>query len=445
MKKFNLLFCCIALLSLILACSKPDSNELSTDTNPNPDPNTGSGGGSKPSLKIAIDPTTTYQTITGFGGANRMWGAESLSIEEAAKSFGTADNQLGLTLFRVRLSSVKSDWSLIVNSVKEANKYGVKVLACPWSPPAELKSNNNTTGGHLLPENYKAFKDYINEFISYMATNGAKIDVVSIQNEPDWKASYESCDYTASEFIDFLNAPGDIVGAKVAAPESLNFNQTMTNAVLSNDVAASKIDIVAGHTYGSGTAKFPLAEQKNKEIWMTEYLLNLNTGNTGAAAWSTYSETDKWNETLKMLTGIHDAMSCNWNAYIWWYIKRYYSFIGDGEQGTVSGQILKRGMAYSHFSKFIRPGFVRIANDLPSTSPFKVTTYKKGNQTVLVFVNPEPYTLSNVELSGLNPSKASSYTTNISVSMEKKDLTITNQAISVAIKPYSITTVVINN
>lgn len=310
MKKKYLLVCFTIFLGLLQACSKSDDSVSETKSENSNNTNTES----KPNLKIAIDPTTTYQTITGFGGANRMWGAESLSIAEAAKSFGNGDNQLGLTLFRVRLSSVKSDWSLIVNSVKEANKYGVKVLACPWSPPAALKSNNDIVGGYLLPENYKAFKDYINEFIAYMATNGAKIDVVSIQNEPDWKASYESCDYTATNFIDFFNAPGDIVGAKVAAPESLNFNQNMTNAILSDNVSASKIDVVAGHTYGSGTAKFPLAEQKNKEIWMTEYLLNLNTGNAGAAAWSTYSETTKWMESLKMLKGIHDAMNCNWHA-----------------------------------------------------------------------------------------------------------------------------------
>ena len=65
---------------------------------------------------------------------------------------------------------------------------------------------------------------------------------------------------------------------------------------------------------------------------MTEYLLNLNSGNAGAAAWSTYSEAAIWNESLKMLGTVHDAMSNNWNAYIWWYLQRFYSFIGDGEQ-----------------------------------------------------------------------------------------------------------------
>ena len=434
MKKFNLLFCLFISLNLFFSCSKSSSDD-------------GSGGSSTANLplKIVIDPTTTYQTIAGFGGANRMWGTESLNTADAAKAFGTNDHQLGLSIFRVRLSSNKNEWSTIVESVKEANKYGVKVLACPWSPPAALKSNNSDVGGYLLPANYKAFKDYINEFITYMSTNGAKIDVISIQNEPDWKPSYESCDYTAQQMIDFMKAPGTIVGVKVAAPESLNFNQTFTNAILSDADAAQKFDIIAGHTYGGGTAKFPLAEQKNKEIWMTEYLLNLKSGDAGAPAWSTYSEATKWNESLLMLTGIHDAMNSNWNAYIWWYLKRFYSFIGDGEQGTINGEILKRGYAFSHFSKFIRPGFVRIGNILTAGSTLKVTTYKKNTQTIIVVINTEVYPINNIQFSGLKPISATSYSSTVSTSLLKKDLTIQNEIVTIDMPASCVVSVVINN
>jgi O-glycosyl hydrolase len=429
MKKINLLICLIITLTTSVSCSK--STEDIADTvvvNPN-------------TVNITLNPSITYQTITGFGGANKMWGSETLSAVEAVKTFGTDNGQLGLSIFRVRLSSNKNDWSIIVNSVKEANKYGVKVLACPWSPPAALKSNKSDKGGYLLPENYKAFKNYINEFLTYMTTNGAKIDVVSIQNEPDYKVSYESCD-----FINFFNAPGEIVGAKVAAPESFNFNQTLTNTILSNDVAASKISIVAGHTYGGGTAKFPLAEQKNKEIWMTEYFLNLETGTSGNPAWSTYSESSKWNESIKMLVGINDAMTSNWNAYIWWYLKRYYSFIGDGEQGTVNGEILKRGIAYSHFSKFVRPGAVRIDAVKPIESTLKITAYKKDNQTQIIIINTEINPIKNVKLSGAKPISATSYTSTLSESLVKKELAITNNTFSIDVIPAkSVITILVNN
>jgi glucuronoarabinoxylan endo-1,4-beta-xylanase len=287
-------------------------------------------------------------------------------------------------------------------------------------------------------------KDYINEFITYQAQNGAKIDVVSIQNEPDWKPTYESCDWTADDMINFLKAPGQIVGAKMAAPESLNFNQNMTNAILSNDSAAAKIDIVAGHIYGGGLAKFPLAEQKKKEIWMTEYLSNLNTGNTGAAEWKTYSEGAIWGESLKMLGTIHDAMSNNWNAYIWWYLHRFYSFIGDGEQNTTNGSVLKRGFAFSHFSKYVRPGFVRVGVDVPSSSLLKITAYKKDAQIVVVIINPEAFAVKSVQLTGLSPKTATSYTTTETATLTKKAVTPTDNIVELDMAASSVTTVVIN-
>ena len=53
-------------------------------------------------------------------------------------------------------------------------------------------------------------------------------------------------------------------------------------------------------------------------------------------------------------------MVSNMQAYIWWYLKRYYSFLGDGQFREGEGVVTKRGYAFSHFSKYVRPGFVRI-------------------------------------------------------------------------------------
>ena len=422
----------LSLVFLFLFSCKKDN----TNTN-NPTPTV------KPFI-VNISPETTYQTIAGFGGANRMWGTMSLKPAEALKAFGTDDNQLGLSIFRVRLSSNKAEWSNIIEAVKEANKKGVTVLASPWSPPANLKDNKTDVGGHLLAENYKAFKDYINEFIRFMAENGAKIDVISIQNEPDIKVSYESCDWTSDEMIDFLKAPGQIVGAKVAAPESFNFNPVYTNALLNNKEVASKFDIVAGHIYGSGLGEFPLAVNQKKEIWMTEYLMNLNTGNAGAAKWNTYTESVKWTESIKMLESVHNAMLNNWNAYIWWYLQRYYSFIGDGEEGTSNGEILKRGYGFSQYSRFVRPGFLRIGVQTSEENNLKITAYTKGNEVVVVVINPENVTQKRFQINGLKITNAVSYTTSEKDSALKNTLTVKDGLIEQDLHSKSITTFVIN-
>ncbi|WP_428741911.1 hypothetical protein [Tenacibaculum sp.] len=423
----------LAISICILSCSKDSSSNDSENQQP-----------TVPTVIVNLLPETTYQTIAGFGGANRMWGTKSLTPTEAQKAFGTGENELGLSLFRVRLSSNKNEWPVIVEAVKEANKRNVKVLASPWSPPPALKSNNSDVRGYLLPENYKAYKDYINEFLTFMETNGAKIDVVSIQNEPDWKPNYESCDWTAEDMISFLKAPGDIIGAKLAAPESLNFNQDMTNAILSDTEVSSKLDIVAGHIYGGGIEKFPMAEAQQKEIWMTEWLTNLNTGNAGAASWSSYPESTKWKESLTMLTTIHDAMTSNWNAFIWWYLQRYYSFIGDGEQGTTDGAILKRGYAFAHFSKFVRPGFVRIEAQESKSSYLKITAYKNASQNVIVVINPQGFYVKNVQFNNLGSNSASVYSTSETTTMDKSELNLTEESTMLDFSPHSVTTIIVN-
>jgi glucuronoarabinoxylan endo-1,4-beta-xylanase len=395
-------------------------------------------------VTVAINTDSTYQTIAGFGGANRMWGTQFLKPAEAKKAFGTDETDLGLSIFRVRLASDSTEWPLILESVKEAQQYGAKILASPWSPPANLKSNNSTVGGYLLPGNYEAFKDYINSFIAYMAANGVDIYAVSIQNEPDIPVSYESCEWTSSNMINFLKNYGHLIEvSKIAAPESFNFNKDFTNALLNDEDAVNNLGIVAGHIYGGGLGAFPLAEQKGKEIWMTEYLLNLNTGSSGSPAWTSYSKSEIWDESLEMLHTVHEAMTYNWSAYVWWYLQRYYSFIGDGDQGTTNGEILKRGFAFSHFSKFIRPGFVRVDAGKSQSTGLEITAYAGNDQIVVVIINRKNYWVNNLNFEVPAVSAAYAYETSLSVNRAEKEVTIPDGKVVVNISPKSITTIVV--
>lgn len=376
-------------------------------------------------VTIHIDLNAKYQTIAGFGGANRMWGTQFLKPAEAEKAFSTDDSGLGLSIFRVRIASNSAEWSNMLESCKEAQKYGVKILASPWSPPAALKSNGQDIGGRLPSDNYEAFKDHINSFVKFMSDNGVDIYAISIQNEPDIQVGYESCDWTASEMANFLKTYGDqIVGTKVAAPESYNFNQDFTNTLLTDDSVTDNFDIVAGHIYGGGLAPFPMAEAKNKEVWMTEYLLNLNTGNSGATPWADYTESQIWDETLTMLNTIHEAMLHNWNAYVWWYSQRYYSFIGDGDQGTTNGEILKRGYAFSHFSKFVRPGASRVEASASRSSDLKLTAYDSDDQTVLVLINTTATAANNIQVAFPKVLSAKAYETSVNANRQEKEIDI---------------------
>lgn len=419
------------LLTISLGCSKKD------DGSP---PSTGPSN----AFTVTVDVNTKHQTIAGFGGANRMWGTQFLEPAEAELAFSTDGDALGLSIFRVRIASDPSEWPRILESAREAQKYGAKIQASPWSPPANLKSNNNTIGGYLLPENYGAFKDHLNSFVAYMSDNGIEIYAISIQNEPDIQVSYESCDWTPGSMANFIRDYGaQITGTRLSAPESFNFNPSFTNALLSDSEVAANFDIVAGHIYGGGLGSFPMAEAQGKEIWMTEYLMNLNTGNAGASPWTSYSEETIWEESLEMLGTIHESMTSNWNAYIWWYIQRYYSFIGDGEQGTTEGAILKRGQAFSHYSRYVRPGFIRVKTETSSPSNLLITAYDHPDQTVIVIVNPDDTAVGNVNFKLPSVSSAKVFATSQILDRAERPSTVSEDRVIVGILGKSVTTVII--
>lgn len=362
-------------------------------------------------------------------------------------AFGT-ENGLGLSIFRVRLSSNRNDWAGLVSVIKNANSRGVKVLATPWSPPSRWKSNNSINGsGYLKHENYNDFTDYINEFIEFMSSNGATIDVVSIQNEPDYEVGYEGCEYTSSEMFNFVkNNAGAIKGAKVMPAESFRFNQAYTDNILNDPVAAENIDVIGFHTYGSGKQPYPLGEEKGKELWMTEHLYNLDSGNS-PENWTSNTPADIiWDETMEVVSDIHKGMTYNWNAYIWWYIRRYYSFLGDGENGTSRGTILKRGYAMSQYSKFVRPGYVRIDAIFDiGIEGVKATAYKGENKLVAVIINTTDHAEGySVDIkTSPDVSKAVGYTTSIDSNQKQTDLTPENGIVLISLPPKSISTVVL--
>jgi glucuronoarabinoxylan endo-1,4-beta-xylanase len=400
-------------------------------------------------INVTIDPLISYQTISGFGGANMIWGTDYLSSTEMNLAFGSGDESIGLSIYRVRLPSSKNDWAGLVNSIKMGNSHNAKVLASPWSPPAAWKSNNSINGGgHLYEANYTDFINYVNEYVDYMKNNGAVVDVVSLQNEPDILVNYEGCEYTTTQFFNLVkNHAGAITGAKVAAAESFNFKQSYTDLILNDATAVNNIDIVAGHIYGSGLNAYSLAEQKGKEIWMTEHLLNLDSGNKPENWTATTSASVIWDETMLMVSEIQTGMTYNWNAYIWWYIRRFYSFLGDGERGTTRGTILKRGHAMAQFAKFIRPGYIRTKGQSDNTSTkLNFTVYKgDNNKLVVVFINPESYAIETINVKSPHQvTSAVSYTTSINKNREKVVLTPNNNDITFGMAPKSVTTIVIN-
>lgn len=324
-------------------------------------------------VNVILD--TEFQTITGFGGVTMIpfFSGSTLTPGQVDIAFGRGAGQLGLSILRYPISDDPNDWGEELPAAQRAVELGAMVFATPWTPAPNLKSNGNRIGGFLLPQNYGAYATHLLAFRDFMAQNDVPIEAISVQNEPDIAVNYQSCDWTPQQISDFLVEQGARFGeTRVIAAESFNFDVDMTDPILNNAQAVQQFDIVAGHLYGTpdGPFDYALARQRGKEVWMTEHYTD--SGNEPDRA-------NMWPLALDVGAEIHASMAANYNAYVWWYIRRGYGLILDNEQ------VSKRGWLFSQYSSFVRPGYVRVQASNPAgVQGVDVTAYKNGPGKVVV-------------------------------------------------------------
>lgn len=316
---------------------------------------------------VNVNPGTSYQLIRGFGGHNGAGWIADLTPAQVDTAFGNGPGQMGLSLMRMRIDPSSGNWSRQVPTAKLAKAKGVTLFATPWSPPASMKTNNNVVGGRLKVASYADYATHLLNFASYMKSNGAELYGLSVQNEPDIVVTYESCEWNANEFIDFLKTQGPRFDAiKLMAPESFNFKKTLSDPLLNDASAAPQFDIVSGHLYGPLPSDYPLARSKGKELWMTEHYIDSN------------ADANDWLKALPVAVEVHRSMAANYNAYVWWYIRRSYGLM------TEDSLISKRGHIMAQYAKYVRPGYVRIAaTEKPHADVF-VSAYKSPEGKIAI-------------------------------------------------------------
>lgn len=323
-----------------------------------------------------IDTQKEYQLIRGFGGINHPeWTGADLSAAQRQTSFGNGDNELGLSVLRVFVNPDKNQWYRAVETAKFANKMGAYVFASPWEPPSSIAEKGDGTyqGGkvHLNKSNYGAYAQHLNDFGTYMKNQGVDLFSISVQNEPDY--AHDWTGWTSDETTDFLANYGHLItSTRMMSPETFQYtNKDYYNKILNNSKAFANTDVFATHMYGTQRSQmdFSALENCGKEIWMTEvYVPN-----------SEADSANRWPEALQVGENIHNAMVVgNMSAYVWWYIRRSYGLL------TEDGKISKRGYNMAQFSKWVRPGAIRIgATEQPDTN-ILVSSYKNEDGTIAI-------------------------------------------------------------
>ncbi len=354
------------------------------------------------------------------------------------KLFGKGENQLGLNILRVYIANSKNGWGAGVANVKRAKKYGAFVFASPWSPPASWKSNNSdSNGGELLESHYADWANFLNDYYVYMKGQGAKIDAVSVQNEPDWNAEYQSCIWSGKQMAKFLKEQGSKIQCKIVAPEAIHFTRGVHEPILNDPEACAELDILGGHFYGWDGSSYPLAAQKGKEVWMTEFLINERQQNNNINIdWKT--------DGFLFARSVNDAMLANMSAWVHYSLKRYYGCLGDGQFGTSNNVITKRGYILSHYAKYVS-GSTRVRHSLEdSTNKLTASSYLSvtGDSIIVMLLNTGDQTYDTTIELPFNTEGGRQIVTTETQNVKKTTLTYEEETYQpvMEVAPYSVNT-----
>jgi glucuronoarabinoxylan endo-1,4-beta-xylanase len=331
----------------------------------------------------AINTSTTYQTLDGFGACSAFADPVSMTSAQAATLFGRNNRQIGLTLWRIRIDP-NGSWSTETTNAAFAHQWGAKVLGTPWTPPAYMKSNTNTIGGTLKTNYYAAYASYLN-----LAANSIGLDYVSMQNEPDANVTYESCFWTGTTMENWCASNAPAVGYPIVMPESESFNYSFSDPTLNNGTAANNVTMVAGHIYGGFPLSGPYTNALNhgKHVWMTEH----------------YNDNPP---TTNVLTAVHTAweisqcMNEQMSAYIWWRAYHPAYAIDDLINGATP---IVTGYMVAQFANFIRPGYVMVGATFNPSPDVFATAYTGNGTLVVVAVNTNSVQVSQTfSISGMS-------------------------------------------
>jgi glucosylceramidase len=185
---------------------------------------------------IFVDPSKTFQTVLGIGGALTDAAAETFYKlpEDKQREFLTAyfdpQNGIGYTLGRTHINSCdfsSESYTYAKDGDKQLGSFDIAhdlkyripfikaalakagnhftLFASPWSPPAWMKDNGDVLhGGKLKSEYYEPWARYYCKFIRAYEKEGVPIWGLTVQNEPLAVQTWESCIYTADEERDFV-------------------------------------------------------------------------------------------------------------------------------------------------------------------------------------------------------------------------------------------------
>ena len=164
---------------------------------------------------LVILADSTRQSVTGFGASLAFYEGWLNAHPNRAEVYEAVFGDLGLDILRVR-TAYEYDPEMVervqeyVEASEQVRGTPIPVYATSWGPPGYLKSNGDRSNGGSLRYtveegevrfDYAGFAHWWNGALDEYAAHGIYPRYITIQNEPGWSATYESCLLSPAENI----------------------------------------------------------------------------------------------------------------------------------------------------------------------------------------------------------------------------------------------------
>ncbi len=355
----------------------------------------------------------------------------------------------------------------------------MKVTFSIWTPPHWLKENAvlsteygcQSYQGHLArtADNRTQFGRYVAAWLKgFSAVYGVPVYSLSVQNELDWAHDPStwttSCQYFSTKYpADRANGPAlgqnDFNPAidyayrelhanglgfiKLMGPEKshilsdsweMGVQLSYIEDMAANGTALSQIDILCYHGYESSATSRSLASSYWSEI-----------GGYGKPSWQTEAggEPVTWAGAMELASRMqNELVAGNVSAYLYWA----YASDGTDELALKNNGTQKtdKYTAFKHFSRYIRPGAVRLACSPDSPTGLSASAYRHAaNGTLtIVLVNNGSAQTANISVPS-QPAGIASFTAYSSVSgslWSQAVVAVNGSIVSVAVPASGIVT-----
>jgi glucosylceramidase len=383
--------------------------------------------GTNSNATIEVDTTQVYQPIDGFGYS--LTGGSATLINKLATSdkdallkelFLADGSNIGVSYLRISIGASdlsaetftydevpagqtdpnltkftidkeREDLIPVLKKIVALNP-AIKILACPWTPPTWMKTNNAYKGGSLKPEFYDAYARYFVKYIQAMKAEGITIDAITPQNEPLHPGNVPSLLMLAEEQTEFIKTnlgprfKEAGISTKIIAYDHNADRPDYPLTILKDAGANQFVDGSAFHLYAGDISALTAVHNAYpaKNVYFTEQWVG-GPGN--------FSADLKWHINTLII-----GATRNWSRNVLEWNLAADQFYGPHTDGgcttclgalTIASSSVSRNVAYyiiAHAAKFVRPGSVRIGSntttDLPNVA-FKTPDGKK----VLVTLN----------------------------------------------------------